>query len=303
MSAFFAKNQAVTGNALALISTLLWSGNLIAAKILSPELSAVSMVFWRWVAATLVMLPLGFRAARASWPVIRAHWRLLASYGLVGMCAASLGYYEAPKTSSAVNMAMLAGTAPLFMMFYSRVLFGEPVTRRRLLCAAVALVGVAVLVTRGHITELAHINLAPGDLWLLAGSACFSWYSVTLRWFKAEIPIQAFLLIVFAFGLAGATPPYLWSEHADLLPAISTQGLLALLFIGVAPSCLAFLCWSAAIARIGAVRAGLINYLLPVFGSIEAVLLLGESLDAAQLMGGALVLGGVVLSALPRKGS
>lgn len=290
---------AAAGALLALAATAVWSGNFIAAKMLSPHLSAVAMTFWRWVVAVACMLPLGLGPLLRHRQEARRHIKLLAVYGFIGMSLSNMLYYKAPETASAVNMVILAAVAPLFMMLYARILFGEPITKRRLSGSFVALFGVAVLVTKGHLGELLHISLTPGDFWTLGGAACFSFYSVALRYFKSPLPIRAFLLVIFLFGLVCTLPVYLWDSWGNfVLPLNKTMGP-GLLYVGCGASCVAFLCWNAAIARIGAVKAGIIYYLLPVFGAAEAVLLLGEQLAAAQITGGMLVLGGVLFSSLP----
>lgn len=299
MTLVSSRHIAAAGTLLALAATMVWSGNFIAAKMLSPHLSAVSMTFWRWMVAVACMLPLGLGPMLRHRKEVRRHIRLLAVYGFIGMSLANMFYYKAPETASAVNMVILAAVAPLFMMLYARVLFGEPITRRRLAGSFIALFGVATLVTKGHLGELAHMRLTPGDFWTLGGAACFSFYSVALRYFKSNLPVRAFLLAIFLFGLIWTLPVYLWDSWGNFVLPLDDAMWPGLLYVGCGASCVAFLCWNAAIARIGAVKAGIIYYLLPVFGAVEAVLLLGERLAGAQILGGALVLGGVVFSSLP----
>lgn len=295
-----AARTALTGSLLALAATAAWSGNFIAAKMLSPHLSASAMDFWRWAVASLCMAPLGLGPLLRHRHEIRRHIKALALYGLIGMSLANMLYYKAPETASAVNMVILAAVAPLFMMVYARILFGEPITGRRLAGSCLALFGVAALVTKGQWGELARMRLTPGDFWTLGGAACFALYSVSLRYFKGTLPIRAFLLVIFLFGVLWTLPIYLWDSWGHFaMPFLDAAMAPGLIYIGCGASCVAFLCWNAAIARIGAVKAGIIYYLLPVFGAAGAVWLLGERLAVAQLTGGALVLGGVLLSSLP----
>lgn len=276
-------------------AALCWAGNFIAGRALRHDIDPALLTLLRWSLALLILLPwVGPRAWRCRHVIVR-EWRLLLGLGATGIAAFHTLVYLALAHSTAINaMLMLSLTPAAILVGASLTGAGAP-TRLQWGGTLVSLLGAAVIVTRGDAALLAGLQAAPGDLWMLVAVACWAAYSLMLRRRPADLPNDVALAAscVPAIGLllpvVALTSPGL---PAELTPRLA--GLLA--YIVVFASLIPFLLWSWAVGVIGPERAGPYVHLLPVFGAGLAVLLLGESIAASQIVGAALVLAGLVLA-------
>lgn len=293
------ENSSIIGNSMALSATIVWAGNFIAAKMLAPELSAYEVNFWRWIFATIILLPFSFPHFKKDWPIIKSEFKLLFYYGFMGVFLSNLLFYNAPKTASAVDMTILMCTSPIFMMLFARLFFKDHINVLWILGSLVSFFGVITLVTKGNYLNLANINFTEGHFWTLGCSICFALYSVCMRLFKVQMHLTVFLQTIFTIGSFFCIIA-LFLGHGGFIFYINSQLVLPLLYMAVGASIIAFLLWNTAIKKIGAVKAGIIYYLVPVFGSFFAVIFLGETINSMQFLGGFFVLGGVIFSSLTK---
>lgn len=285
------------GNILALLSTVIWAGNFIAAKILAGEYSGLEMSYWRWLLASLFTFPFAAKHFKKDWPALKKEWKLMLFYGVLGCFVSNFLFYNAPHTAPAVDMTILMTTSPLIMMFLAWALFHDKINMVWILGSALALVGVCVLVTKGNWETFRNFSFTVGHFWTLGCALFFALYSVSMRFFKEKINLCVFLESTFI--IAFITSVLVCLLFGQKLPAMHDYNHLgAFFYIGVCASFLAFVCWNKAIELIGAVRSGIIYYLVPVFGSFFAVVIIHEKISFIQLFGGTLVLGGVVICTL-----
>lgn len=282
------------GNVLALLSTIIWAGNFIAAKILAGEYTGLEMSYWRWLFAVIFTFPFAAKYLNKDFCAVKKEWKLMLLYGVLGCFISNYLFYNAPHTAPAVDMTILMATSPLIMMFLAWAFFKDKINIVWILGSALALAGVFMLVAKGNLDILHNFDFTAGHFWTLGCSLCFALYSVSMRFFKAKIHISVFLETTFVIAFITSLFVCLLFKHE--LPVMHNFDQLgAFFYIGVCASFLAFICWNRAIELIGAVRAGIIYYLVPVFGSFFAVVLIGEQINAVQIAGGAMVLGGVVI--------
>ncbi|GAA3175661.1 DMT family transporter [Streptomyces ramulosus] len=298
------------GLALALTATVIWSGNFVIARALHATVPPVQTAFWRWIVALVAVAPLTLPEVRRQWPVIRRHLPHLAGAALLGVTLFNTLIYQAGRTTSATNMAMIAAGSPLLIAAFDRLGRrraapapdgapddGAPLGPRRIAGMLLALAGVVVLVGGGSPAALARLDLAPGDLWMLAATATFAGYSALLRRRPDGIGQRAYLFMTFALGAAMLLPAYgvsLAVEGGFPLTA-ATAG--PLLYIGVLSSAVAFFTWNKAIALVGAARAGVVYYLQPVCVALLSYAVLGEGAGPVQVGCMALIVAGVALGA------
>ena len=295
--------------ALLLIPPLLWAGNAVVGRLMQGSIPPITFNFLRWVLAFALLLPLAAWAIRPRSPVWR-HSRRFALLGLLSVALYNALQYMALKTSTPINVTLVASSMPVWMLLLGRLLYGVPVTRRAALGAAFSLAGVATVLTRGDWHQLGALQLVPGDAWMLAAAITWAAYSWQLaRPAPGSEPAEvrqdwaAFLLAQVAFGLA-------WSgvmtagEWALLPPLPEGQHhlqwgwplALALLYVAVGPSLLAYRAWGAGVARVGPTTAGFFSKLTPLFAALMSATLLGEPPQTYHLVGFLLIVGGIVVS-------
>ncbi|MFD8548452.1 DMT family transporter [Streptomyces sp. NPDC059649] len=287
------------GLTLALTATVVWSGNFVIARALHDSVPPVQTAFWRWIIALLAVAPFAVGRVRREWPVVRRHLGFLTLAALLGVTLFNTLIYQAGRSTSATNMAMIAAASPVLIALFARG--GERLGGRRTAGMLLALAGVVTLVGKGSPAALLGLDLAGGDLWMLAATATFAGYSVLLRRRPAGIGGVAFLFMTFALGAAMLLPVYGVSLAAEggFAPTAQTVG--PLLYIGVFSSAVAYFTWNKAIALIGAARAGVVYYLQPVCVALLSFAVLGEAVTPVQLLCMVLIVAGVALGAGGRR--
>ena len=205
-------NKPLWGFSLALLATLLWSGNFVVARGLADVIPPISLAFWRWAIATITVLPFAIVPAWKHRVELRQHLPYLMLCALIGVSLFNTLIYVAGHTTEAFNMSLIAISSPVFMLFLSRLFLKEPLRPTRLVGTGITVMGVLLLISEGNPMRLVNLQFAVGDLWMLAAAFTFASYSLLLRFKPATLPPVVFLFVTFALGLALLFPAYLWES-------------------------------------------------------------------------------------------
>jgi drug/metabolite transporter (DMT)-like permease len=209
--------------------------------------------------------------------------------------------YIAGHTTSAINLALIGTTAsPIFAIIISAIFLKESITLLRLAGLLFCIAGVVVLLSKGSIDTLLAFRFTAGDVWILLSAFVFSIYTVLVKRKSATISPVTFLFVIFIGGTFLLLPFFITEKI--LTPPVQWDRNLfgSILYVGIGASVISFFCWNSAIARIGPVRTALFGNLIPIFSTLEAVWLLGETITAVHLISGALVIIGLVLANLKK---
>ncbi|MBQ9406880.1 MAG: DMT family transporter [Desulfovibrio sp.] len=287
------------GYGAALLATVVWSGNFIAARALFDSIPPWQFNFWRWAVAFMAIVPFALRTWRQDWPHIRRHWRYLSIMGILGVALMNTFIYKAAQTTSSLNMALLMPASPVVILLLARICYNESIPPRRLLGMLTVLGGALILISRGRWEQLTALHFNAGDLWTLGGMLCFAIYSLLMRRRPQAISPLGFNAATFGLGLLYALPCTLLEAWLLPLPSFSPSLAVGILYAGLGCSALAFWLWTVGIDRIGPVRAGILYYSLPLFAGAGSTLILHESIVPAQIVGGLLIVTGICTATMP----
>jgi drug/metabolite transporter (DMT)-like permease len=298
---------------LLVIPPLMWAGNAVVGRMMQGVVPPITLNFLRWVLAFAMLLPVAGWVLRPGSDLWK-HWRRFALLGLLGVGCYNALQYLALKTSTPMNVTLVAASTPVWMLLLGRLLYGVRISRMAALGAALSLSGVAVVLSRGHLEKLLSVQLVPGDAWVLLASVLWAWYSWLLARprpgadptaIKADW--AAFLLAQMVMGLAwsGLFAAGEWLTLPDLPEGQSHIQwgwplAAALVYVAVGPSLLAYRCWGAAVARVGPAMASVFSNLTPLFAALMSATLLREPPSAYHAAGFVLIVGGILVSS--RKG-
>ncbi len=287
---------------LLVLTTLFWSGNFVLARLVRLDVPPIGLSFWRWALAGLLLLPFVWREMRLAWPLVRRHLGLVLLLSLLGVTQFNTFVYLGLQTTTASNAVLLQSVIPLFIILLSWLVLGVRITTRQVLGIFASLVGVLIIITRGDLLALLRLEVTRGDLWILAAMLSWGFYSVLLRKLPQGLGGLTFLGYTIALGVLGITPLYLWEMYNGEFIGLNRVTLGSVLYVSIFPSLLAYLFWNRAVNQVGPNRAGLFIYLIPVFGSLLSVLLLGETLYSFHLAGILFVVLGITIATLWRPG-
>ena len=279
------------------LTALFWAGNAVAARALHTLLPPATMAFWRWVLALLLLLPFVLRPMYEQRALLRANWVRLAVLGVLGVGCYNEFLYTAMQTTTATNGVLINSMTPLLIVLIGRVLFGVTMTARQQLGILLSLVGVVGIVSRGDVAVLMQLDFNRGDLLLVGGALTWALYTVLLRWRPAGIDTLAFLGAAVVGGIVLLMLPlYLVELTGGRAPVWNAATVAGMAYFAIFPSILSYLFWNRGVQQVGANRAGLFLYLVPVFGVALAITFLGEQLHLFHLVGAALIFIGIAIS-------
>ena len=282
--------------ALLVLANLLWSGNWVIGRAVRESFDPVALNFWRWLVAALVMAPLGLGEALGHRAIIRRHAGLFVVLALTGVAAFQTLVYLGLRTTSAINAVLINAAGPLFMLACSWILEREKASRRQIAGMLISFAGVLIIVSRGELASLRHLEFHRGDLWILVAMPLWGVYSVLLRRAPRELRGMGLAFTLAAIGVAMLAPLYAVDAIGAPLRWPTAGEIGAVLYIAVAASVIAFLAWNRGVAVVGANAAGFTLPLLPAFGTALAMLFLGEAFQGFHAMGFIAIVAGVSLA-------
>ena len=282
---------------LAILAVLFWSFNAIVGKDLMHLFTPWQLSFFRWLIAFIVLIPSTYKDIWAHRQVLLKHKNLIFWLALIGITLSNTFVYIAAHSISAIQMSLIGVTGPMFLIICS-VLFSKlKITRRQKIGFGVAIFGLLYVILKGNFSwEM--LDFQWGDLWMLGNAATFGIYSFLNTKKPRTVDQITLLSLVIGLGCVMCLPPFIYSTIQNPLPwaQITLDVIGVLIYMGVCNSILAYFFWNLAINKKGAVRIGMLYYLMPIFTTIEACLILGEHLVMAQIYGGILILGGILLT-------
>lgn len=279
-----------------LLSTMLvWGGNSVAGKLAVGHVSPMTLVSLRWVVAVLIMLPIGWRTIREDWPEVRRHWLLLAGLGACGFTLFNVIFYTALNYTTAINVSIEQAAIPIVIIVANFVLFRLRVRYLQIVGVLLTVIGVALTASHGDLGQLLKLDLNFGDAIMLIAVLCYSLYSVGLR-LKPAIRWQSLMLALSVAALATSMPFFVWEVAAGSAVLPDAGGWAVILYTAVGASIVSQIFYIKGNELIGANRAGLFINLVPIFGTLLSVLVVGEQFHVYQGLALGLVLGGIALA-------
>jgi len=291
------------GVMLAVAATLLWSGNFIIARKASDSIGPITLAFYRWGCATVVLFPFAFKKIKAESAAMKLNWKILLLLSFTGIALFNTFVYVAGHHTTAINMALIGTTSsPIFATAMAAFFLKERLGFFRIIGMLICISGIVLLISKGSWEVLTHFKFSIGDAWILAGSFAFAVYNILVRKKPSGISPLSFLWILFCIGTIMLLPFYLLEQNFTSYQTIWSAELLgSILYLGIGTSVLAFWSWNLAIAKLGAGRTVLFGNLIPVFSTLEAVFLLGEKMTFIHLLSGILVIAGLIIANITLK--
>jgi drug/metabolite transporter (DMT)-like permease len=277
------------------LTSLFWAGNIVLARYAAGHVPPMTLSCVRWIGAFLMLLPFAWPHLAADWPALRARLPLMVLLSATGFAFNNAISYWALQYTQALNALMIQSSGPLFVALWSLLLFGVRLTPAQFAGIALSLAGVLTILLHGDLAALASIEFNRGDLMFASSVLAFGLYSALMP----RRPVTHQLsLIVFTMGCGALwlLPFSVWEYSTGLTLKFDALTLGTLAYIVIFPSTLAYLFFNRGIALIGPNRAAPFFHLVPVFGSVMAIVLLGEQPRLFHLIGYLLVLSGVVIA-------
>lgn len=295
------KKQILIGTSLAVLATLIWSGNFIVARGVIKDIPPVTLAFYRWLTATIIIAPFAWKYFVAERKVIKQRFFFFLLAAATGVSMFNTFVYIAGHYSSAINMAILGTcSSPIISVILARIFLKERIPALRIVGMLVCICGILILLSKGNFQNLVSFKFTKGDWWIMAAALTFAIYNTSVRKKPAAMHPVNFLFVIFLLGTIILLPFYLYELNNEGGFEINAFNLSAILYLGLGASVICFLIWNKAIVALGSGRTALFGNLIPVFSSIEAVFLLNEKITSIHIISFILVVAGLVIANLKK---
>jgi len=280
---------------LLVVSAASWGANWAVARAANQDITPFALVFWRLLLAALFLFPFAAHRLRRDFPAAAKKWKWIVFFGVTGVAGFPMCGYLGLHYTTATNAAVLNSSLPLFMVPAAWLARGDTIRPRQLSGMVLSLAGALVIAAAGNPAALASLAINPGDLLVLLAVALWALYTVLLH-HRPSMHALSFLFFTLVAGVVFCAPFYAMELLSGATIALDARLLALLAYLAIFPSIVAYVCWNYAVPLVGPNVAGFFNPLIPVFGVLAAVLLLGEQIHAYHVAGFVLVLGGLYLT-------
>jgi drug/metabolite transporter (DMT)-like permease len=277
------------------LTSLFWAGNTVLGRFLAGHVPPITLAFIRWGGAFLILLPFAAMHLLRDWPTIRKHAGLMVVLAATGVSAYNAMAYYGLQYTTAINGLLLQSIGPLFVALWTFSLFGDRLTARQAGGICVSLAGVLVIISHGSLAVLTGIGFNRGDVWFLIALAIYGFYTAWLRKRPPMHPLS-FLAVGMGLGALLLVPAVAWELAGGRAVELDVVTFASFAYVCVFPSLLGYLFLNRGIELIGANRAAPFMHLTPVFGSVLAIVLLGEHFEIYHAVGYALVFTGITVA-------
>lgn len=285
---------------LLVLAPMFWGGNVVAGKLAVGQIDPYLLLLGRWAGATLVLLMVGLPSTRRDWPVLRANLPLLILYGIFGYAAFNILMYQAAHFTAAVNASIEQAAIPVIVLLGNFLIFRVRARLMQILGLLLTIFGVVWVASHGDPGRILSLSVNIGDGMVLLACLLYALYSLGLR-YRPSVNWLSFLLVTAAAALATSIIFQLvlgggFDKLLAEIPRATPLGWACVIYTMIFPSILAQMFYARGVQLVGPNRASIFINLLPIFGTILSVIIIGESLQPYHLLAAALVVIGIVLS-------
>ncbi len=286
-----------------LVTNVIWAGNaLLARHAGGSDMQPLTMNYLRWTIGALALLPFcghEIWQQRRVWGQPAVLWRMAVLAGC-GMVVYNTLLYAAAHYTTAINISLLNTCIPLATFITSGLILKQWPKPASWLGLGIAALGLLYLISSGQWQVLVSLSFNRGDLMMLIGVFAWAVYLVLLMpWGKRMgVSAMAMLNLLMLTAIALMTPLFAWEVSQHGLPSMNQSNVMTLAYIGLLVSVVSYLAWNYGIAKIGAAKASLSLYTMPVFAAILSYFILGEGLKAYHWIGGAIIVVGLLLASV-----
>ena len=276
------------------LTSIFWAFNTIAGRAAVGEVSPFLIVSIRWFFVSIILSILCRNQLKELWKILskRINWLIL--MGLFGFTGFNSAYYIAAHETIAINLGLVQGTMPAFIIIIAWVWLRDKINFTQFLGVLITFTAVLIVVSAGNLTILLDLKLNNGDIVMIFACSLYAVYAVGLRK-KPKIGALPLLTFFAYVAFLGSLPGLIYETFSNQIILPGLKGCVILGVIIIFPSFLAQIFFMKGVEKIGPARSGLYTNLVPVFSSILAVFFLGENFEFYHLLSLSMIFCGIYL--------
>ena len=276
------------------LTSIFWAFNTIAGRAAVGEVSPLLIVSLRWLFVSIILTFICRNQLKEIWTILSQRIKWLFIMGLFGFTGFNSAYYIAAHDTIAINLGLVQGTMPAFIIIIAWVWLKDKINLTQFLGVLITFIAVLIVVSAGNLTILLNLELNKGDIVMIFACTLYAVYAVGLRK-KPQIGALPLLTFFAYVAFVGSLPGLIYETYSNQLILPGFKGCIILGVIIIFPSFLAQIFFMKGVEKIGPARSGLYTNLVPVFSSILAVFLLGESFQFYHFLSLSMIFAGIYL--------
>ncbi|WP_029574649.1 DMT family transporter [Acinetobacter sp. P8-3-8] len=277
---------------LPIIAVLIWSMNIAVTRYVTDYISPVSISFYRWAVAFIILTPFMLPKVWKERQLIRQYLGKFAVLSAFGMALYQGLAYSAAHYTTATNMGIINAFIPVFTIFVSIMILKEIPSRFAVIGSFISFFGLLYVIGQGNLSNLARLGGHWGDLLMVLAVFFYAFYGVFLKKWQLKVPLLISLYVQIGFTLLYHLPFVLYLG----IDPINQDNVASVLYAGAFPSLVAPLLWMIAVQYLGPNRTSIFMNLMPVFTAIIAYFWLHEAWTVYHTIGGVVILVGIVMA-------
>jgi len=285
---------------LLMLTSLFWAFNTIAGRAAVGEVSPLLIVSVRWFFVSIILTIICRKELLKTWSILNSQLKWLVIMGLFGFTGFNSSYYIAAHDTIAINLGIVQGTMPAFIIIIAWFWLNEKVNFKQLIGVLITFLSVLVVVSSGDFNTLKNFEFNKGDIIMIFACTLYAVYAVGLRK-KPKIGALALLTFFAYVAFLGSLPGLLYETYTNNLVLPGMKGVIILAVIIIFPSFLAQIFFMKGVEKIGPARSGLYTNLVPIFSSLLAVFFLGEDFKIYHLISLTLIFIGIYIFETQKK--
>lgn len=284
---------------LLVLAPLFWGGNVVAAKLVVGEIDPFLLLACRCVLATAFILPFALRHLRVDWAVVRRSWPVLMAYGAVGYAIFNGLLYVGLQSTTGINSAIVQAALPMLILGCNFIVFRVRARWLQIVGVLLAIFGVLLTATHGDASRILTLDFNVGDLFVILACFAYTGYTLALR-FRPAMNIMSFMAVSFSgAAITAVVMLFAFRDGAAQVASLGSMSMtvwIVIAYVAIFPSMFSQVAYARAVELVGANRAAPSHNLIPVFGTLGSVIILGESLELYHFVAAGIIVSGIVLA-------
>ena len=279
----------------ALFAVIVWGASFIATKIAVGQISPIAVVWLRFAMGIPFILIAVLVRKQFAFPKGK-EWLYFTLLGFLGISFHQWLQSNGLKTAQATTTAWIVATSPAFIAILGWFILKEKLNSLQSFGIALAMIGVLVVVTKGDLETLALGNFGTkGDILILISSVNWAVFSILSRRGLKNHPSTRMTFWVMTIGWLITSIAFFAGKNYIEIPQLDSTGWIAMLFLGIFTTGLAYIAWFDALSQLPAAQTGAFLFVEPLTSMVVAAVVLNESVTWASIFGGAVILVGIWL--------
>jgi drug/metabolite transporter (DMT)-like permease len=277
----------------ALFAVLVWGTSFIATKIAVGQMSPTAVVWLRFAMGLPILLVAVVMRKQFAFPK-GSEWLYFALLGFLGITFHQWLQSNGLKTAQATTTAWIVSTSPAFIAILGWLVLKEKLNLLQSLGIVLAMVGVLAVVSKGDFSMLAFGQFGTyGDFLILISAVNWAVFSILSRRGLKVHPSTHMTFWVMTIGWLITSVAFFANKNYIDIPQLDARGWMAMIFLGVFTTGLAYIAWFDALGQLPAAQTGAFLFVEPLTSMVVAAIILSEQITLVSVLGGAVILVGI----------